>query len=238
MAKKYQTTLVREFMHTLIGEGNLKPGDALPSEGKIATELEISRGSVREAVRALEGIGIVEVRHGNGLFLREFNLDAFLEIFTYGLLLDSRAIVELYEIRRMLETATMPKVVEKVNDDIVRRCEDILIEWEQLIRDNKAVHDKDRLFHETLYAPVGNKMLLELCNIFWFAFRNAEIEGYFEKASLGKDYDELQILEDHRRILDAVRRRDSSVATRLMGDHFKGIEKRLDITARKRKIDR
>ena len=230
MAKIYNASLVQGYIRKRILEDGLKPGDSLPPEGEIAATLEISRGSVREAVRALEGIGLIEVRHGTGLILRNFNMDAFIDIFTYGILLDPTAIINLYEIRRMLESSVMPEVVEKATQEVVDKCEAILLEWEGLVREGKAVYEHDRLFHETLYSPLGNKMLTELCNIFWYAFRNAEIKGFSEKARRGDEYDAMLILAGHRRILDAVKRKDVAAATTLMSEHFKGIEKRLELS--------
>lgn len=157
-------------------------------------------------------------------------MDAFIDIFTYGIILDPKAIINLYEIRKTLESAIMPDVVRVATPEVVDRCERILGEWEALVRAGKTVYEHDRLFHETMYAPVGNTILSELCNIFWYAFKNAEIQGFSESGKLGDEYDALKILADHRRILDAVRRKDGGEAASLMMDHFKGIQKRLDIT--------
>ncbi len=78
--KKNNTTLVREYIRNLIVERGLKAGDMLPCEGEIAEALEISKSSVREATHALESIGLIEIRHGIGLVIRDFNLDAIKHI--------------------------------------------------------------------------------------------------------------------------------------------------------------
>ena len=101
--KKSNIVLVKEYIRNCIVSQNLKPGDHLPSECQIAEELCIARNSVREATRALESIGLIEIKHGVGLLLRAFNLDAILDIFSFGFVMDRSMIFDLYEIRKMLE---------------------------------------------------------------------------------------------------------------------------------------
>ena len=86
--KKNNTTLVREYIRGLIVRQGVKAGDMLPCEGDIAAALEISKSCVREATHALESIGLIEIRHGIGLVLRDFNLDAIGDIFDYSFVLD------------------------------------------------------------------------------------------------------------------------------------------------------
>ena len=91
--KVNNSVLVREYIRDCIFKDNLKPGDKLPSEGQIAEDLGIARNSVREATRALESIGVLEVKHGVGLVVRSFNLDAIVDIFSYGFVLDESLIL-------------------------------------------------------------------------------------------------------------------------------------------------
>ncbi len=81
MAKRQTVSeVVQHYIRDYIVEHKLHPGDQLPPEGDIAETLEVSRVSVRESVKILQALGIVEVRHGNGLFVRGLNFDALLEI--------------------------------------------------------------------------------------------------------------------------------------------------------------
>jgi len=234
MPKVYQSSIVQKYIQEQIVKDNLKPGDELPSEGKIAAELGISRGSVREALRTLKGMGLIDIQHGTGIFLRGFNLDAFLEIFEYSVLLDPSAIIDLYEIRKTLEVAIVPKIIEKIDDSIIARCENILNDWKESISTNNPIYELDRLFHDTLYKPVGNKIFSELSKIFWYAFRNAEIDSNNKLSSLGKQYDQIEILNDHIKLLDAIKKKDVKEATLQMSAHFKGIKERLAVTSQKK----
>ena len=122
--KKNNTTLVREYIRGLIVRQGLKAGDMLPCEGDIAAALEISKSCVREATHALESIGLIEIRHGIGLVLRDFNLDAIGDIFDYSFVLDPSIVLDLYDLRRQLESSLMPRVVELISEAQLQRCEE------------------------------------------------------------------------------------------------------------------
>ncbi|HZQ05535.1 MAG TPA: GntR family transcriptional regulator, partial [Anaerolineae bacterium] len=80
----YQT--VQEEIKNYIIENELRAGDPLPTEGELARQLDISRNSVREAVKSLEALGILEARSGSGLFVRNFNFDSILDNLPYGIM--------------------------------------------------------------------------------------------------------------------------------------------------------
>lgn len=222
--KKSNTTLVREYIRDLIVRQGLKPGDRLPCEGDIAAELEISKSSVREATHALESIGLIEIRHGIGLVLRNFNLDAIADIFNYGFALEPSIVVELYDLRRLMETALMPRVVAAITESQLQECETILKDWEILVDANEPAYEADGRFHDALYSVVSNRMLTSLCHIFWKSYRDLEDARKINREkpySLEKAH---RIIEDHRMILEAVRSRNSDLASKRMYEHFSGIQ--------------
>ena len=141
MEKTCNTSIVKNYIRDYIAKNKLQPGAVLPSEGQIAEELDIGRNSVREATRALESIGLIEIRKGKGLILRSFNLDAVLDIFSYGFILDNSMLFDLYEIRRMIECSLMPHVIENINDVVISQCEMILAEWAFLVQKGEAVYE-------------------------------------------------------------------------------------------------
>ncbi len=106
---------IQDQIKQYITERRLRPGDALPPETQLAADLGVSRGSVREAIKALESLGIVEVRHGNGIFVREFNFDSVLELLSYGLVFDRSKITEILQIRKWLEAAAIGEAVKLIN---------------------------------------------------------------------------------------------------------------------------
>src|SRR5438046_9612667 len=93
--------IVRQ-VKAMIAEGRLKSGDQLPPERDLAEKFVVSRTSVREALRALESLGLIEIRPGEGTFVREVSIDALVEPLALLLPSHREAIVELLDARRPL----------------------------------------------------------------------------------------------------------------------------------------
>ena len=136
----------------------------------------------------------------------------------------TEGLFDLYEIRRMIECALMPRVVENINDVVISQCEVILAQWAFLVQKGEAVHEKDREFHDALYAPAGNNLLIGLCDIFWASFKQAEDNGLIVRYFPDNKEDALNILELHRQILNAVREKDVKKSSFLMYQHFRSLE--------------
>ena len=228
MAKRQSISeLVQNYVRDYIINNKLSPGDQLPPEGDIAATLEVSRVSVREAVKVLQALGIVEVRHGNGLFVRGLNFDALLEILSYSLLVDLSSLKELYQVRQLFEVGMLKGVIENIKEEHIQACYKHLQDWEQNLADGKAFREQDRLFHVTLCQAIGNNLMVELENIFWIAYRNA-----VNKTFVDIDEAAYQItLDNHYKILAAVEDRNVELAQQRMADHFEGIRERMDTTA-------
>lgn len=238
--KKNNTTLVREYIRSLIIDRGLKAGDMLPCEGEIADALEISKSSVREATHALESIGLIEIRHGIGLVIRDFNLDAVSDMIDYSFLLDPHMIVELYDLRRQLETSLMPRVIERMDMAHIERCQNILNEWGQLVEKNRETYDVDHRFHETLYSVVDNRILMTLCHIFWSTYQKLERNEKIFRETPQNLQTARETLEDHKNILVAVQDKDSKRASELMFKHFRKFqdESRSSSGNRREELDR
>src|ERR1051326_6004333 len=94
--------IVRQIK-TMISEGRLKSGDQLPPERDLAEKFVVSRTSVRAALRALESLGLIEIRPGEGTFVREVSVESLIEPLALVMLSQREAIGELFEARRLLE---------------------------------------------------------------------------------------------------------------------------------------
>src|SRR3954452_3320771 len=102
---------VQESLKAFIADNGLSGGDPFPAEGDLARSLGVSRNSVREAIKALESLGMLETRRGIGVFVREFSLDALIDNLPYGLGRSLRDIAEIIEIRKTLETAMISQAI-------------------------------------------------------------------------------------------------------------------------------
>ena len=85
---------------------------------------------MREAIKALESLGIVEVRHGNGVFVRSFNFDSVLDLLSYGLVFDPSKIADILQIRIWLEATAIAEVVQRIRPEQIAQIEEVLARWE------------------------------------------------------------------------------------------------------------
>ena len=194
---------IRDYLKQYILDQGLGAGDALPTEAQLAQDLGVARTSVREAIKALESLGIVEVRHGEGLYVREYNFDPVLETLSYGIRFDARTLLELLQLRSWLEGAVIVEAVDRMSADDIRRLEDIIRRWSRAIQTGESTvelaRELDEGFHRSLYTCLNNNMLMKLIEVFWVAF--AEFIGPY-RAEPSID------LAEHVAILEAVKAKD------------------------------
>jgi len=219
---------IQDHLKQYITEHHLKPGDMLPPEGQIAEDLGVSRGSVREAIKALESLGIVEVRHGNGVFVRSFNFDSVLDLLSYGLVFDPSKIADILQIRKWLEVTAIAEVVYRTKREQIAQIEDVLTRWETKADAQISAGDEDRAFHRMLYGALDNASLIALLDTFWLVFHAVPVR------TITTDLQPTTTLQDHRDILAAVKAGDAALAQQRVQEHFSGIETRLQQAASSR----
>ena len=212
---------VQDALKAHIVERGLRPGDMLEPEGRIAERLGVSRVTVREAVKALSSLGILESRRGSGVFVREFSFDAVLDALPYGLLTDLRRLDEVLEIRRLLEVGLIDRVVAELAPARLAELRDVVARMWTHVDDPDALAADDRAFHRALLAGLGNETALKLLDVFWRAFRTA-----VERVDLRTD-DPARTTRDHAAIVEAVAGGDAEAARAALERHYHGIAARL-----------
>lgn len=212
--------VIQDQVKRFITDRHLAPGALLPPEGQLAEDLGVSRGSVREAIKSLESLGIVEVRHGDGVRVRDFNFDSILDFLSYGLEFQPRRAAEILKIREWLEGAAVAEAAHVLTDAEFDQIEAVLAVWDRKAAAGEATAFEDRSFHRLLYAPLGNESLLSLIDIFWVVYNGLPAH------QVGDD-DPVATVRAHRELLAAVRKRDPVLAQKRMADHFRNIELRV-----------
>lgn len=213
--------VIQERIKQYITDNKLGAGDLLPPEGQFAVDLGVSRGSVREAVKALESLGIVEVRHGNGVRVRAFNFDSVFDLISYSLVFDPTKAAEILQIRIWLEVAAVADAVNRISEAELAQMAAMLDRWEEKAARNEDASADDRAFHRLLYHPLGNESLIGLIDIFWVVYHSLAVE------SIGADQQPAATVKAHRELLSAVQARDVALATQSMRDHFRNLESRI-----------
>lgn len=213
---------VCDYIKEYILENDLKPGDPLPPEGQLVEDLGVSRSSVREAVKSLQSLGIIEVQRGNGLFVREQNFDPMLETFLFGLQFNPYTLAELLQVRIWLEVAVIGDAVAHIHEKELVKLEAVLKTWEERLQAGKEYADLDETFHQIIYGVINNETLRKLFAVFWIVFISLEHE-------VTHDPDPQEVLDSHRSILKAIKTHDPALTRKQLTQHFDSIKLRTQI---------
>ena len=214
---------VQESLRTYIRENSLAPGAALPSESFLAQQLGVGRNSVREAIRALESVGILETRRGIGVFVRAFSFAPLLDNLAYGLGDRLRDVDELREIRRVLEVGLIDRIIAEISPADIAALRAVTERMRQRAERNENFATEDQEFHDLLFRCHDNRTLSRLLRIFWEAFYKAS-----DFANL-TNTDPLATWRDHHEIVEAIAAGDVARARQRLDAHYHGIQDVLNV---------
>lgn len=213
---------VQDAIRQYILDHDLKPGDPMASELELARRLGVSRNSVREAVKSLQSLGVLESRHGSGLFVRAFSWDPLLDNLAYDLMRDMRALAELLEIRRILELGMVGQAVRRLTAAQRTDLTGLLDRMKARAALGEGFPEEDREFHRVLFRELGNVTFLRLLDIFWLAFRRAA-----ESETDLVDVEPKDTYEGHLRIFEAAAAGNEEETSRALESHYRAIHQRL-----------
>ena len=209
---------VQESLRAYIRDNSLPAGAALPPESFLARQLGVSRNSVREAIKALESVGILETRRGVGVFVREFSFAPLLDNLAYGLGDRLRDIDELREIRRVLEVGLIDRIIAEMTDEDIAALRDVTARMGAHAAKHESFAAEDQEFHRLLFRRHGNRTLTALIDLFWQAFYKTS-----DFANL-TNQDPMETWRDHQAIVDAIAARDVAAARHKLDAHYDGIQ--------------
>lgn len=214
LAKIAVSEMLIEQLLGFVAAGQLQSGDRLPSERELAERFEVSRPTVREAMRALSVLGVVEIRHGGGAFVSELNAADLLGPLNFFLSLSDVSVDNLYDARRLVEGEICALAATRASEEDIDFLED-LIGQQEIAKDYAEEYLKlDSRFHERLGEISGNPFLFrasQSLNVLGIEFRR--------KAANTKSVPSDSI-KDHRSILEALREHNPEAARKAMVSHM------------------
>lgn len=222
----------QQAIRRYILDHDLGAGDALPPEGQLARELGVSRPSVREAVKGLEALGILEARTGVGLFVRSFSFGPILDNLTYSIGQDQDSVGELLYVRKQLEAGAIEDVAARVTPAQLRVLRSVVDRMGERAAQGQASTEEDRFFHRALFAGLEAPLLMKLLDVFWEVYRRLR-----DQTTLAHTADPVRSWENHRRIVEALETGNPATARAAMLHHFVGLENRLEDTQWKKHPD-
>ena len=196
----------------------LKPGDKLPSERELSEMLGVSRSSIRDAIRSLELVGMVEPRQGAGTIVKEVTADAVVNPLANALKLKEELVGELLDFRRMLEPPLAARAATHATVEDTSEMEEILNRQEEKLRRGESTIPEDTEFHYAIALASGNSVVLKVLDIIMDMLRDSrerslQVEGRPQKSLTG-----------HRRVLAAIKRHDAEAAKDAMRRHIEDVE--------------
>ncbi len=192
----------------MIQSGELPPGTRLPPEPQLAAQMGLSRSGVREAVKALESARVLDVRRGDGTYVTSLAPRLLLEGLGLAVeLLRDDTLLEVMEVRRLLEPAATGLAATRMPDSHLDELEQILEDMRAAADDAEKLIQYDMAFHRTVIAAAGNETLSSLLDGLSGRTVRARvwrglIEGNSAHITLG----------EHRAIYQALRSRDQLLA--------------------------
>jgi len=207
----------------LVEDGVLRPGDQLPSERELSEQLQVSRGTVREAVQFLHALGLVEIRHGSGTFIASsrdvHELRREWQRWTLG---HSGRIHDLLEVRRGLESFAAELAATRLVLDGLDAMADAIAQMKAATDDVAALVQADVAFHRALCETTGNAALIELADALGQQLLR-------ERATLwdmpGRP---ARSLEEHVSIYEAIKAGDAAGARACVLEHLTSVEQDID----------
>jgi GntR family transcriptional repressor for pyruvate dehydrogenase complex len=197
-----------------IARNELQPGDRLPGEAWFATQLGVGRPLVREALRGLEAVGVIEARKGIGRFVRAFEPGTYLSHFTTQVLIESFSEHEIIETRCLLEIAAVSGAVEQLTDEDLVEIERL---WEDIVAyaaKGEANTAADLGLHRVIMSRADNRFIVAMLDaVYALAVgREAELPSSPEKIE--------EDLLQHQAIVKAALSRNGHAAQAALITHF------------------
>lgn len=201
----------------LIQSGNLKPGQQLPPERELATILEVSRPSLREALRALSVLGVVKIRQGGGVYVSALDPESLLGPIHFFISLDDHNIEDLFEARILVESAITKLAAQKISDDQLTLLRGLVGDEDGLLDDPQRFIEADVEFHQAIFDAAENSFLGRVATSLHVLGRaSREITGYIPGVLKNS-------IKDHQRVLAALEQRDPKRAGAAMERHLRNV---------------
>ncbi|WP_222623355.1 FadR/GntR family transcriptional regulator [Streptomyces armeniacus] len=209
----------------LIVDRGLEAGSPLPTESELMRQLQVSRHPLREAMKALEAVGIVDIRHGHGTYVGSVPFSALEAGLSFRSALSVRGdhadIHNLLEVREVLETGLAGRVLGAYDLLDFAALDAAVSGMEREAERGRHAPAHDWAFHEALYRPLDNALVLDLLQVFWKVFHTLD-------ADLPRAADTAAVTaRRHRQILEALRAKDETALHEAVSEHFRGIRSRL-----------
>ncbi len=212
-------TVVDEIVERLVGliiDDGFQPGDQLISERELMARLEVGRSSLREAIKTLCALGILEIRRGIGTFVSSRDTSILTKPLAWSLYLNQTSVRQVIEARSVIEVTLAGWAAERATEEEILAIGRFLDELEANQGDMAAYVESDLAFHLSIAKAAHNELFENILGTFQHILR-AWMETTYKEAGGTKESMAL-----HRKIYAAIRARDAKTAQQAMSAHTSG----------------
>lgn len=209
-----------------IKEQELRPGDKLPPERQLAQMMDVSRPVVREALRALSLMGVVDIRQGDGTYVTSLEPRQLVAHLDFVFAKDSVALTQLLEARRVVETGNVRLAAERITDRQIEEIDGLVGALAANVDDPVRFGELDIALHSAVCAAADNFLLLQFMGII------TTLSEVSRERTGGIRAVRVAALHDHRRLLAALRAHDPDAAEHAMQAHLDHVEEGLIVTTK------
>ncbi len=214
---------VAETIHNMIRLGQLQPGDKLDSVQQLAANFQVGRSAIREALTALRAMGLIEIRQGEGTYVKAFESEQISFPLSTAILMNPEDTAHLLEVRKILEAGTVFSAAKKRTDIQLQAMEAALEEMRMANGDEELGEKADLEFHLAIAESSQNPLLISLMNHVSGLMGETMKETrrlwlYSKQTTTDRLHDE------HYAIYEAIKAQDPEAARHLMLAHIENVE--------------
>ena len=210
------STAIQTITQHIRAEG-LQPGDLLPSEAAMTRQLNVSRTIVREALRSLSAMRLIDMSAGRRASVAKLDTSAMSMVIEHGITTQQISVQQVYDVRRTIEMRTVALAAMRRSDKEAAA----IVNSARLMRENfkspDAVMEHDIVFHETIAAASHNPVFELIVTAFSGVTRRTWVIGWKTRSS---DEEQLKMIKGHEDIADAILKGDPRLAAEHMAAHF------------------
>jgi GntR family transcriptional repressor for pyruvate dehydrogenase complex len=214
---------VAEELIEMIKSGQLKPGEKLDSVQQLAESFQVSRSAIREALSALKAMGLIDLRQGEGTYIREFDPKQLSFPLSTAFLMNKGDVAQLLEVRKILEIGVVASAANNRSEQNLSAMHDALMEMKLAYGNEELGEKADYAFHLAIAEASQNELLRSLMNhvsslLIETMRETRKIWLFSKKTSVERLYDE------HQMIYEAIFDQNAKKAQQAMRDHLQTVE--------------
>lgn len=218
---------VSDELYEMIRSGSLKPGEQLDSIQQLAENFQVGRPAIREALSALSSMGLIEIKQGEGTFVKTFDPAIMNHPLSAALLMDQDNIKHLLEVRKILESGTAEVAAKKRTEENLNELKDMLSNMDKVSDDEELSDKADISFHVAVANASQNELLITLMNHV-SELMTEKMRDIRRVALYSEEMTLKQLYQQHVRIYDAIVAQDEDEARSAMLFHLQSVEESLD----------